>query len=85
MRALQEYLNYIAKTYTEIPTVNVDGDFGPSTSAAVSKFKELFNLPGNPERVTAQVWNAIISLYDDLYVGNIVNEEQFPGFGVNNV
>lgn len=85
VRALQEYLNYIAKTYTEIPTVNVDGDFGPSTSAAVSKFKELFNLPGNPERVTAQVWNAIISLYDDLYVGNIVNEEQFPGFGVNNV
>lgn len=82
VRAIQEYLNYIARTYSEIPTVNVDGDFGPSTAAQVRAFKELFNIPGNPERVTAQTWDAIISIYDDLYEGNVVNEEQFPGFGV---
>lgn len=82
VRALQEYLNYIADTYTEIPKVNADGIFGQSTAAQVKAFHELFNIPGNPERVTAQAWNAIINVYDDLYEGNIVNDEQFPGFGV---
>ena len=82
VRALQEYLNYIADTYTEIPKVNADGIFGQSTAAQVKAFHELFNIPGNPERVTSQAWNAIISVYDDLYEGNIVNDEQFPGFGV---
>lgn len=82
VRALQEYLNYISRTYTEIPSVTPDGDFGPSTAASVRAFINLFDLPGNPERITAQVWNAIISVYDDLYVGNIVNDEQFPGYGL---
>ena len=77
--ALQEYLNYISNTYPEIPKVNADGDFGPATARAVRRFIELFDIPGNPERVTATVWNAIINVYDDLYVGNFVNENQFPG------
>lgn len=83
VRALQEYLNYISNTYTQIPKVTPDGSFGPATAAAVRAFIELFGLPGNPERVTAQVWNAIINIYDDLYEGNIVNEEQFPGYGIS--
>ena len=83
VRALQEYLNYISNTYTQIPKVNVDGSYGPSTAAAVNKFVEIFNLPDNRSRVNAQVWNAIISVYDDLYEGNIVNEEQFPGYGIS--
>ena len=77
--ALQQYLNYISNTYTEIPKVTPDGIYGASTAAAVRAFAEAFNIPGNSERVTATVWNAIISVYDDLYVGNIVNEDQFPG------
>ena len=82
VRALQEYLNFIANTYTDIPKVNPDGIYGPSTAAQVRVFHELFDLPGNPERVTAQVWNSIISVYDDLYEGNIVNENQFPGYNI---
>ena len=82
VRALQEYLNYISETYAEIPKVNVDGVFGQSTAAQVRAFHEVFNIPGNPERVTAQAWNSIISGYDDLYEGNIVNDEQFPGYGI---
>lgn len=82
VRALQEYLNFIADTYTEIPKVNPDGIYGPSTAAQVRVFHELFDLPGNPERVTAQVWNAVINVYDDLYEGNIVNENQFPGYNL---
>ena len=79
VRALQEYLNYISNTYPEIPKVATDGDFGPSTAAQVSAFNRLFGLGGNPERVSASVWNKIISVYDDLYIGNTVNNKQFPG------
>ena len=81
VRALQEYLNFISDTYPDIPKVTPDGDFGPATAAQVSAFIRRFGLSGNPERVTATVWNRIISVYDDLYFGSIVNEEQFPGFG----
>lgn len=83
VRAIQEYLNYIANTYIEIPKVSVDGEYGPSTATAVNKFVEFFNLPDSSGRVNAQVWNAIINVYDDLYTGNIVNEEQFPGYGIS--
>ena len=83
VRALQEYLNYIGQTYSEIPRINVDGSYGPSTANAVNAFVELFDLPTNPNRVNAMVWDAIINVYDDLYVGNRVNEEQFPGYGIS--
>ena len=80
VRVLQEYLNYISQTYTEIPRVNVDGVFGPSTAEQVRQFKELFNIPGTPDRVNAVAWNAIANIYDDLYTGGAVNEGQFPGY-----
>ena len=80
VRILQEYLNYIARSYPEIPTINVDGVFGPSTATQVEKFKDLFNIPGHPQRVNAPVWNAIASIYDDLYNGATVNDGQYPGY-----
>ena len=70
VRVLQEYLNYIAKTYTEIPVVNVDGVFGQATAAQVEAFKRIFNIPGTQDRVNAPAWNAIASIYDDLYNGS---------------
>ena len=82
VRALQEYLNYIGNTYKEIPKSQVDGIFGVETENAVNAFTKLFDLPSTSGRVNAQVWNAIINVYDDLYVGNTVNEEQFPGYGI---
>lgn len=83
VRALQQYLNYISSTYTDIPKIAVDGSYGPSTASAVNKFAEIFNLPDSKGRVNAQIWNAIINIYDDLYSGNTVNEEQFPGYGIS--
>ena len=68
VRALQEYLNYISDTYTEIPKIAADGVYGPGTADAVAVFKRLFDSPGEPRRVSAQTWNAITSVYDDLYV-----------------
>ena len=69
VRVLQEYLNYISDYYTEIPKVVIDGIYGPATARAVSEFKRIFNIPGDRERVSAQTWNAITNIYDDLYSG----------------
>ena len=83
VRVLQEYLNLISESYPEIPRINVDGVFGPSTAEAVRQFKRIFNIPGAPDRVNAPAWNAIASIYDDLYTGGIVNEGQFPGYNIS--
>ena len=83
VRVLQEYLNYISNFYPQIPKVNVDGDFGPATAEQVKQFKLLFNLPGDPERVNAPIWNAIADIYDDLYNGANVNNGQYPGYDIS--
>lgn len=83
VRALQEYLNFISNTYTEIPKTTADGIYGPGTASAVSAFVRIFDLPGNPERVTAQVWDAIVNVYDDLYNGGMVNPGQYPGYDIS--
>ncbi len=67
VRVLQEYLNYISNSYPEIPKVDADGIFGDATARQVSAFKRLFNIPGRDDRVNAVAWNAISSVYDDLY------------------
>lgn len=82
--ALQQYLNYIANTYPSIGKTTPDGIYGPGTAAQVREFIRIFELPaGDPERVSAQVWNAITSVYDDLYTGNMVNEGQYPGYEIS--
>jgi len=83
VRVLQEYLNYISSAYPEIPRVNVDGVFGPSTAEQVRAFKEIFDLPGAPDRVNAPIWNSIASVYDDLYTGGSVSEAQYPGYNLS--
>ena len=82
VRALQEYLNFISRTYTSIPTVPIDGVYGPATAAAVSEFKRIFDIPGDAERVSVQTWDAITNVYDDLYNGAIAREGQFPGYNI---
>ena len=79
VRLLQEYLNYIATSYPAIPTVSVTGYFGPRTREAVIAFQEELGLPINGQ-VSAITWNAITSLYSDLYTGNRLGEGQYPGF-----
>ena len=45
VRTLQSQLNRIARNYPAIPTVSVDGVYGPATAQAVRTFQEIFDLP----------------------------------------
>jgi peptidoglycan hydrolase-like protein with peptidoglycan-binding domain len=83
VRALQQYLNYIARSYPNIPTITVDGAFGPATAQAVDAFEEQFGLPDARDVVNAAVWNAITRVYDDLYLSHQTSEGQNPGYTVN--
>ncbi len=81
VRLLQEYLNYIASAYPEIPVIPVTGIYGTQTQTAVEVFQRLFDIPVTGV-VIATTWNAIASVYEDLYFGNRLNPGQYPGFAV---
>ena len=83
VRVLQEYLNLIADSYPSIPKVNVDGVFGGATAEQVREFKRIFNIPGTDDRVAAPAWNAIASIYEDLYAGTTVAPGQYPGYEIS--
>ena len=81
VRVLQEYLNYIADTYTEIPKVNPTGYFGTQTQDAVVAYQNLFGLTPTG-LVDAPLWDAIASTYSDLYSTQNLAEGQYPGYEV---
>jgi len=83
VRVLQEYLNYISNSYNEIPKVTVDGIYGPATAEQVRIFRQIFGIGNESNRVGAPTWNAIASVYEDLSVGSLVNEGQFPGYEIS--
>ncbi len=45
VRTLQRQLNRIARDYPAIPTINVDGIYGPRTSESVRIYQGIFGLP----------------------------------------
>ena len=80
VRVLQEYLNFISNAYPDIPKINVDGSFGEATERAVVAFNRIFGIQTDENRVTAETWKALTDIYEDLYLGNQVNEGQYPGY-----
>ena len=82
VRIIQEYLNYIAESYPQIPTVFPDGVYGPATRDAVATFQRIFEIPSQEGVVGAVTWVAIASVYEDLYQGNRAEEGQFPGYPI---
>ena len=78
VRILQEYLDYIARTYTQIPRLEADGVFGTQTQSAVTIYKSIFGLDPTPV-VSAQTWNSIASTYRDLYDGSLASNGQGAG------
>ena len=81
VRVLQQYLDFIAQYFPEIPGVTPTGYFGPRTEASVRAFQEVVGLPVSGI-VNAVTWGAITDLYSDLFIGSRLNEGQYPGFEV---
>jgi peptidoglycan hydrolase-like protein with peptidoglycan-binding domain len=81
VRVLQEYLNYISRSFPSIRPVSVTGYFGPRTREAVIAFQEQFSLPANG-LVGAVTWEAITDIYSDLYNGAGLADGQYPGFEI---
>lgn len=78
VETLQEYLQYLSETYSEIPFVPITGVFGNQTQAAVEAFQRLFGLQVTGI-VGPAVWNSIASAYADLKSGNNKRADQHSG------
>ena len=81
VRVLQQYLDYIAGFFPDIPGVTPTGYFGPRTEASVRAFQEVVGLPVSGI-VNAVTWGEITDLYSDLFIGSRLNEGQYPGTAV---
>lgn len=81
VRLLQQYLNYVAMSFPNIPTVNPTGYFGPRTQEAVIAFQNQIGLEPTGV-VSAITWTALVDLYESLYLGSQLNDGQYPGFEV---
>ena len=62
VRQMQEQLNRIAQNYPMIPTIGVDGVFGPRTEEAVRVFQKVFGLPQTGV-VDFPTWYKISQIY----------------------
>ena len=62
VQQIQEQLNAIAKAYPAIPSVIVDGIYGPATAASVEKFQNIFGLPASGV-VDYSTWYKIQDIY----------------------
>lgn len=82
VRVLQEYLSYISEKNSEIPDINPDGVYGTATETAVRAFIRAYGLADTNGRVNATVWDAIASVYEDLYAGELVGDDQYPGYPI---
>ncbi len=81
VRTLQQYLNYIAQTYPEIPTVTPTGYFGTRTQQSVLAFQRLERL-AETGVAEAATWQALTDLYNALYLGAGLGAGQYPGYDV---
>ncbi|MEG0306470.1 MAG: peptidoglycan-binding protein [Clostridium sp.] len=65
VKTIQNWLKTISKKYTKIPSVNVDGIFGPKTKSAVIAFQNLFGL--TPDGLVGILtWNKLFEIYAEV-------------------
>ena len=62
VQQIQEQLNAIAKAYPAIPSVIVDGIYGPATAESVKKFQNIFGLAASGV-VDYPTWYKIQDIY----------------------
>ena len=73
IKTLQFFLNVVAAFHEELPSIKIDGFFGPKTKEAVIAFQKIFGL--NPDGIVGEnTWNALIASYEGI-------ERMFPTNG----
>lgn len=78
---LQQYINTISSVYPEVPSVGTTGYFGTQTDAAVKAIQTLSGI--EPTGIVgALTWDAITSLYSDIFNGSRLHEGQYPGYEI---
>jgi len=65
VRRMQRYLAAISRRYTNIPSINADGIFGPLTQGAVTAFQQQFGLP-QTGIIDRDTWYHIYDIYSEL-------------------
>ncbi|MBR6609957.1 MAG: peptidoglycan-binding protein [Oscillospiraceae bacterium] len=68
---VQNWLNDVSAVYTQIPTLNVDGRYGPATQSAVIVFQQLNRLSADGV-VGPQTWNRLYSVWQDLVADGLI-------------
>lgn len=75
---IQQYLQRISQSISQVPSIVPDGVFGRQTEQAVLAVQRLFGLE-ETGGVGPLTWTAIASLYSDLTVGENRRQGQFGG------
>lgn len=81
VREAQRLINFIARAYPDIPTVTVDGVFGPGTRAAVVALQNRFGIPPSGA-IGPLTWEGMADLAEDILAGSQTSEGQYPGYPV---
>lgn len=84
VRLLQYMLAVLSEYINEIPTVSVDGIFGPATAAAVRAAQNFFGLPVTGA-VDATTWDEIYDQFSGIENATLRSGETFPTTNGNSV
>lgn len=76
---LQQYLNAISEVYTDVPSVDVIGIFGPQTYNSVFEFQGLFALEQDGI-VGADTWQMLLDVYESTLRRVNPDVPQYPGY-----
>ena len=78
VRILQNYLSALEEHYPILPSILPSGQYGGKTKAAVTLLQKKFGLAATGT-VSAETWELILQLYDDVKSRRCVCRGQFPG------
>ncbi len=76
---LQRYLNGVAGVYTDVPTVEVLGIFGPQTYNSVLQFQRMFGLTADGV-VGRNTWEMLLDVYESTLRRQNPDVPQYPGY-----
>lgn len=78
VRQAQEFLDYLAQIYPDIPAPPMDGVFDGETEAAVIAFQQMFGLEPDGT-IGVSTWDTLATVYSNIRFGNTQRPGQYPG------